>query len=85
MREIERFEIRAEDRTKRFAKLVKVTNFKPLSGPAQQYDGPTTYESLDAPGRFHINERGPDRFSLVDFGSAADELEATHVRGLSAS
>lgn len=83
MREIERFEVRAEDGpTWRFAKLVKVTDFKPLSGPAQQYDVPATYESLDEPGRFHINEREPDRFSLVDFGSAAGDVEVTRVRGI---
>lgn len=82
MREIERFEVRAEDgRTWRFAKLVQVTDFKPLLGSVQHLDGPPTYESLDTPGRFHINELGGDRYSLVDFGSAADNVTVTRVRG----
>lgn len=78
MREIERFEVRAEDgRTWRFALMQHVTTFQPLSGGTQYLPGPPEYVSLDAPGRYDIHAADDGTFDLVDLKSDAAPVRVT--------
>jgi len=80
MREIERFEVRAADgQTWRFALMERAVTFKPLKGGTERLPGGQEYVSLDDPNRYHINRIAGDRFSLVDFGSTAPNIEVTRT------
>jgi hypothetical protein len=81
VREVERFQVRAEDgRLWWFALIEGVNTFRPLSGAIQHVPGPTQYVSLDDADRYHIRHKGGDRFTLVDFAPGADDADVTRVR-----